>query len=208
VKRLSWWVVLPICVAGCAGTSPQGSDGGGGGDSGDDWRPVPPIDAGGGNTDPDSGSTPAPLFSDAGMYATADTPGEVFCGHNSCGLPQACCLDGPDGGIELTCSQPPSSCGGNVWFECDGPEDCAGGGSDGGGGWDGGASLCCLSAVADGGAPIIHTSCEPTCQITMLCHSHSECPSDRAACCHGASFPLGHCVPPMSAQNGDECDVP
>jgi hypothetical protein len=210
MKRFPCWVVLSIIATACAATSPhEGLDAGGATDSGDDWRPVPPIDAGGGNPGNDSGtSMPPPLFSDAGMYATPDTPGQVFCGHSRCGLPQMCCVDGPDGGFELTCSQPPSSCGGHIWFECDGPEDCADAGSDAGAWWDGGAALCCLSEMAVGSTPMIHTSCESSCQITMLCHSHAECPSDRSACCRGASFPLGHCVPPQSAMNGDVCDVP
>jgi hypothetical protein len=146
---------------------------------------------GGGMTQmPDAGP---PMFSDAGIYATPSTPGMVFCGPSSCDLTHdTCCIEESSG---PSC-MPAGTCTGHGMFACDGPEDCT-------------SSHCCLApGMLDGGAMQLQLACNTDCSmaIAAICHTANDCPMG-AACCSGPDFPLGHCIPPDTAPNGETCDV-
>lgn len=163
----------------------------------DDFVPQPTPDAGsgGGGGGGAGGSSAAAKVSDAGIYATPPTPLRVFCGPMDCDTDSSvCCIanTGP------SCGAKTASCGGDLTFTCDGPEDCTGG------------QQCCVEPMPyDGGAKIT-LICRQSCAMapTQMCHSASDCPGDRPACCRGETFPLGHCIPYAGIANGDTCDVP
>src|SRR5262249_35787366 len=122
-------------------------------------------------------------------------PDRVFCGPGTCDSTQdACCLQPSSGPVCMPAAQ---SCTGVALFTCDGPEDCMTG-------------HCCLIPVTlDGGATQVTTVCRADCAMapTELSPTAGESPSHHAACCHGPDSPLGHCLPPEHAPNGELCDV-
>jgi hypothetical protein len=112
-------------------------------------------------------------------------------------------------GYDVSCVSDPSACSGELNQLCDGPEDCQGGQS------------CCLT---DGGSFYFKTTCLPLCSpigsvgpgvLAQLCHDHTDCPSEFAACCvtraAGPAPTFGYCVASSTASTARPpvtCDVP
>lgn len=87
----------------------------------------------------------------------------VACGAATCATQQVCCVSFGGGGQQLDCSD---NCGGgDLTYECDGPEDC--GGDD-----------CCLAG--SGGGSTCRSSCNFGQQLT--CRSDGDCPSSQTCC--------------------------
>jgi hypothetical protein len=156
----------------------------------DDFMPVA-YDAGSGGSSGAGGGTsnkPPAMYSDAGVYASPSTPGEVFCGPMTCAAgTQQCCIT-PN--VGASCA---ASCSSQITFACDGHEDCSGG------------KRCCISVAA---GDKVTLSCMDSCAsaATTACHSKSDCPSDRPICCRNDA-PIGRCLPPGAGEPGDVCDL-
>jgi hypothetical protein len=145
----------------------------------------------------DGGMLPPAMLSDGGVYATPRTPDQVFCGQTLCdATAQVCCIDTSSG---PACGSASQACSGHIRFECDGPDDCGGD-----------AGVCCVVPTPIDGGFAVTSECLADCSMAafQMCHTTSDCPSDRAACCRGADFPLGHCLPIEAAPAGDVCDIP
>jgi len=98
-------------------------------------------------------------------------PELLTCGAPGCGAGDVCCIPGSDPNARSCRSSCPPN---NATRECDGPEDCAPGGSCCGS--DGTRNAYC---VPQG------TSCS---SLDQYCHSASDCPSAEPYCCPSAAL--------------------
>jgi hypothetical protein len=109
--------------------------------------------------------------------------GGIACGQMTCGGSDVCCATQVGQTAMYACA--PSCADAGIVFNCDGPEDCGGGGGD----------KCCGDATLTGGPTITDcnimavTSCRATCPIStpvacpstwhvQLCHTSADCNAD------------------------------
>jgi len=170
----SRWILIPTVIlvstlCGC------GDDAGVPADAAADAPPADapalldaPIDA------PPVDAAP-PVFSDAGIYTTPVTMGQIQCGillEQLCSLDTStCCFNRSGADICPPINAGTDAGAGACLFDmtCDGPEDCPNGQS------------CCIRFA---GASVV-ARCADTCAAptTPGCHSATQCPSAELACC-------------------------
>jgi hypothetical protein len=148
-------------------------------------------------------------LSDAGNNTTPVTPHVIPCGLagetcDTTGNSPRCC--GSRGTLSFMCvgngaNPDGGSC--DLDEDCDGAEDCNG------------AEVCC--GVSQGaGALAVRSRCQASCGGNpgehVLCHNHTQCPSQAPICCTGMiagiRLPSGACTTAAMIPQGAVCDTP